>query len=148
MTDKPKRRVIPQTLLRWPIYQALRAGQRRIVDEMMKLYQEQYMKERKEEAVRFSERFAAATCGISRETASGALITLEALGFIECVMRGEKKAKGKPALWRLTMFPYKGEPPTNEFLDLRRQERLFKAKLIIRAAGNVVDLQKARKKVA
>jgi hypothetical protein len=147
MTDKPKRRIIPQALLRWPIYQALRAGQRRIIDEMMNLYQEQYMKDQKEDAIEFSERYAAATCGMAKGTASGALITLETLGFIACIKRGEQKAKGKPTFWRLTMFPYKGEPPTNEFLDLRRQEKLYKAKVTGKAADNVVDLRQTRKKV-
>jgi hypothetical protein len=135
MADKPR---VPQALLRSPIYKALRPNQRRMLDEMIALYRNLVVAG----AVRFSERYAAAACSISKLTASRVLEALEALGFIDCILRGEEKQKGRASLWRLTMFPYNGEPPTNEFLDLRRQEQLFKAKLIRKAGSKVVPLRK------
>jgi hypothetical protein len=139
MTDKSKRRVIiPKALIVSPIYRVLRPNQRRIIDEMMNLYRSAGIGG----AIRFSERYAAAACAMSRETASNALAALEALGFIVCILRGESKQKGRASLWRLTMFPCKGEPATHDYLDLRRQEQFFKAKLLRKSEKvTVVELR-------
>jgi hypothetical protein len=135
---RPRRILIPKVLLVSPIYKVLRPNQRRILDEMMNLYRSMGV----DSAIRFSERYAAKACSMSRETASAALIVLEALGFIVCILRGESKQKGRASLWRLTMFPCDGAPPTHEYLDLRRQEQFFKAKPRRRGDATIVELQK------
>jgi hypothetical protein len=141
MTDnalRARRVIVPKSFLASPIYRVLRPNQRRIIDEMVNLYRSAGAGG----AIRFSERYAAAACSIARETASKALSALETLGFIVCILRGESKQNGRASLWRLTMFAYNGEPATHEYLDLRRQEQFFKAKLRRRAGSTVVELRK------
>jgi hypothetical protein len=75
-----------------------------------------------------SENTAAEICAVARKTARRALKDLEDLGFLACIMRGTYKIKGKATLWRLTMFPYLGQPATHDYLFQSRIDRYLKNK--------------------
>jgi hypothetical protein len=71
-----------------------------------------------------SSRMAADMLKMGKSTGAEAISELEASGFIVSVVRGRQHRRERVASnWRLTFLPFKGNPPTRDFV-----RRHFKAK--------------------
>jgi hypothetical protein len=71
-----------------------------------------------------SARTAANMLGMGKSTGAEAISELEASGFIVSIVRGRRHRDERVASnWRLTFLPFKGIPPTRDFV-----RRHFKAK--------------------
>jgi hypothetical protein len=130
---KPKRLVIPPSLYRSPAYQALRASARLLIAEMATLAR----KLKGDGWLTLGEREAARILGVDRKAARNAFHQLESLGFIVCLQRGRYARKRLASKWRITFFPFEGQPPTREYEGPAIVRRLWLA-----------DMKKARVKHA
>ncbi len=111
-TVKAKRLVVPPALYTSLAFNALRPVARLLFDTMARMASEI----KGDGWIGLSERQASAALNVARETASKAFIELEAYRFIIRLERGYRKGRQKVASqWRLTCFPFKGEPATHDY---------------------------------
>jgi hypothetical protein len=88
---------------------------------------ERYRKAANEKKVAATVRQIAEACNMSRMSAARALKSIEDNGFVADVEPGNYDCKRLPSLYRLTMFPYRGQEATHDYIgDVKEWRRAGK----------------------
>jgi hypothetical protein len=94
-------------------------GPRAVVNELV----DRFKKARDEKEVSVTIRQLSDSCKMSKSSVANCIKILVEDGAIVVVSVGKFESKRKPSSYRLTMYPCRGEPPTNDYIEDDREGR-------------------------